>query len=122
MTSPAGADPAGDLGAVFRRSWASEGYSLSDLPDSWQAQVEVWVDEGVSGPALRAFFDAWSAKPRLDAPQALYRYLQVCCFSRTRPESTRSRHRATAPADPRPSGEVWSEPSWVGRDPGNAAG
>ena len=108
------------LGDTFTRLWHRSGHHTADLPSSWREQLAVWASEGVTPQLLESYFDAWARKPRVDSPDALYRYLQVCCFNRR--HEGRPRRRIDAPGPWTVDADPWSEPSWMGRDPGYDGG
>jgi len=108
-----------ELVEVFTRCWRESGQDTNDLPESWLEQLAVWNEEGISAALLKSYFDAWKRKPRTNEPEALYRYLQVCCFNRRHGRVRRTNDKGR---DWYVDTSPWSEPSWMGRDPGSDGG
>ena len=106
------------LSKTFTSLWAAAGESPTTLPGVWKAQVAVWAYDGVSEADLRRFFRAWSAKPREASADALWRYLQVCCFNLTHPTARPVSSRSSNRGNGFERAEPFSDPSWMGRDPG----
>jgi hypothetical protein len=107
-----------DLHVVFKALWVAAGEPAATLPEIWKAQVAVWAYDGIGEADLRRFFRAWSAKLRTASVDALWRYLQVCCFNLTHPTIRRERARLPERDGGFERVEPFSDPSWMGRDPG----
>lgn len=105
------------LQAAFLRLWYEALYTEIDLPETWREQCSVWAGEGVTGQMLANWFTAWSAKPRMETPAGLYRYIQTCAFNHGQP-GQRRRGRRPWHHDPWSDEGGTYEPPWMGRDPG----
>ena len=107
------------LQTAFLRLWHEALYTEVNLPDTWREQCSVWAGEGVTRQMLTNWFAAWAAKPRLETPAGLYRYIQTCAFNRNQPHRRRPGHQPW-----RDNSDAWNvepgghEPPWMGRDPG----
>jgi len=98
------------LAALWQRELPGE-----PLPTVWREQVAVWHADGVTPADLRSYFAAWRKKPRIDTPELLWRYLRTCCANRNTPHH---RRRNAYRDDPPLREDRWTEPGWMGRDPG----
>jgi hypothetical protein len=106
---------------AFLALWL-EGYSERDLPAEWRAQVAVWAADGITKRDLESYFASWASKHRLETPTGLWRYLQVCCFSKTHPNARTSwRVSRVDEAAAYREGNSINDASWLNRGPGGWA-